>query len=327
MIDFRRCDDCGGRFPRATDHCPSCGRCGLDPGDLVRGNKLAVTGGLPSLAIVLAFFVPSPWEPVLVACGFAPIFAALAWLAWRHRRADTSSFAHRIAHVEHRLDEVERDLRQTEDRVRGAREDLDAERHPRAIAMLERELAQDRRLRTAQRKLVSQLERRLEQLEIERFRSELRYFEACRDACVDAPHLGYELGERIRRVEHRLGGVASPSWAAALEEARLLRRQLSRGVQRLRAAVRLDPLAYADLTGELPDEAPEVAEGELDDQVQAHLERIDRGFAALEEIASEIVGDPDASGVRVRVDDEVMAALEEAELELEERDRVSVEGL
>lgn len=326
MIDFRRCDECGGHFPRAMDHCPSCGRCGLDPGDLVKGSKLAVTGGLPSLAIALAFFVPSPWEPVLVASGFAPIFIALAWLVWRHRRADPTSFAHRIADVERRLDEVEQDLAQTEERSRAAREDLESERNPRAVTMLERELAQDQRLRTAQRKLVCQLERRLEQLEIERFRAELRYFEACRDACVDEPHLSYELGQRIRQVEHQLGGIATPAWATALEEARLLRRQLSRGVQRLRAAVRLDPLAHADLTGELPDESPEVAEGELDDRVQAHLERIDRSFAALEELASEIVGDPDASGVRVRVDDEVMAALEEAELEVE-RERISFEGL
>ena len=70
---------------------------------------------------------------------------------------------------------------------------------------------------------------------------------------------------------------------------------------------------------------PNSEEGEIDEQTDLQLERIERSFEALSELASELVGDPDGSGVRVRVNDEVMAALEEAEVA--ERERISVERM
>ncbi len=325
MIDFRRCDECGAHYARDLDSCFSCGRFGERPRELFGGRRLPATGGLPTLAVVLAFFVPSPWEPVVVGAGFAPLLVALAWTAWRRGQRDPASFRARIAELQRRLEEVERDLAHTDQRVIAATEDLDVETRPRAAATLTRELDQDRRLRRAQRRLVRQLERRLEQLEIERFRAELRFFERCRDARLDDPALADELARTIDELEAHLGDTMTDAWAIALEEAWLLQRQMSRGVQRLRAAVRLDPLAHADLAGEVANDVSS-DEGELDDQVDQHLERIARGFAAVEELASELVGDPDASGPRVRVDDEVLAALDEAEIELEvEPDRVSVD--
>lgn len=328
MIDFRLCDDCGTHFTRETESCPSCGRYAPSSVELLTGPRLPATGGLPTLAVVLAFFVDSPWEPVVVGAGFAPILIALAWLGWRRRRRDPSCFATRIDDVEERLEDVERDLVDTEKRVGAASEDLSYESRPRAQQMLERELAQDRRLRSAQRRLVRQLEQRLEQLQIERFREELHYYERCRDARIDAPELAGELAGRIQAVEGALGDHPSEGWVLALEEARLLLRQVSRGVQRLHAAVRLDPLAYADLTAEVANDVDEEPDGELDEQIDQQLERIDRSFAALEELAADLVGDADASGVRVRVDDDVMAAFDEAEHEVDaDGDRISVEGL
>lgn len=316
MLDFRHCGGCGTWFPPSSESCPSCGVFGPTFAELFQGRRLAATGGLPILAVVLALFAPSPWGTALVGAGLSPLLAAAAWLLYRRARRDPASYAQRIAEVQRRLEELDKDLEDTDRRLSGARADLDAETRPRASRMLAREVAQDRRLQAAQRRLVGTLERRLEQLEIERFRMRLRYFEACRDARIDSAALAHELEACIRAVPAER---VTPSWDAVLEDARLLHRQLSRGVRRLDAARRLDPLAHADVADAAPDAPAAVDAGALDEATDVHLERIERSFDALEEIAAELVGDADASGVRLRVDDEVMAALDEVEAELAER--------
>ncbi|MEZ4335632.1 MAG: hypothetical protein R3B82_03305 [Sandaracinaceae bacterium] len=324
MLDFRHCGGCGTWFPQASDSCPSCGMHGVSFAELFRGHRLAATGGIPLLAMVIAFFAPSPWGTAVMGAGLSPLLAAAAWLLYRRSRRDPTSFAERIGDVQRRLEQLDRDLEDTDRRLGAARADLEAETRERAADMLEREVRQDRRLQAAQRRLVLQLERRLEQLEVERFRMRLRYFEACRDARVDSASLALELEGLIRAVP---ADRVAPAWETVLEDARLLQRQLARGVRRLDAARRLDPLAYADVHGaELDAEAAPAEEGALDEQTDVHLERIERSFEALEEIAAELVGDPDASGIRLRVDDEVMAALDEVEAELAERaERISGE--
>lgn len=324
MLDFRRCGACGTWFPDKAESCPSCGRFGLALHELFTGSRLAATGGLPLLAIVLAFFTPGAWSGAMVGAGIIPVVGAFAWLLWRRQRRDPGSFIERIEDVQRRLEALDTDLEETDRRLDAARHDLDREPRPRTVDLLERELGQDRRLQSAQRRLVLQLERRLEQLRIERFRAQLRYFEACRDARIDSLAIAHELSARIRELPADRDPVM---WEPVLEDALLLQRQLARGVQRLLAARRLDPLAYTDVTGEIADAAPASEEGELDAQTEQHLERIERSFEALEEIASELVGDPDASGVRLRVDDDLIAALDDAvELEAEREDRISVVG-
>ena len=290
------------------------------------GKRLPATGGLPLVAMMIAFLAPNAWSPAVVGAGFTPLLAALAWLLWRRGRRDTLSLTGRIDDVRKRLDELDHDLEDTDRRLEAARKDLEAESRARACDMLEREVAQDRRLQAAQRRLVLQLEQRLEQLEIDRFRTQLRYFEACRDARIDSDTLATDLESCILAVSPQSDAAA---WESALEDARLLHRQLQRGVGRLHAASRLDPLAYADVTTNGPSALPFNEEGELDEQTDHQLERIERSFEALEEIAAELVGDPDASGVRLRVDDEVMAALDEAldEANLESQARTSAERL
>jgi len=324
MLDFRRCGACGTWFPDQADSCPSCGRFGLALHELFTGPRLAATGGLPLIAFALAFFTPGAWSAAMVSAGLSSFVGAFAWLLWRRRRRDPSAYGERIEDVQHRLEALDLDLEETDRRLDAARNDLERERSPRSIDRIEHELGQDRRLQSAQRRLVLQLERRLEQLRIERFRAQLRYFEACRDARIDSQAIAHELAARIREVPADRDPIL---WDPVLEDALLLQRQLARGVQRLHAARRLDPLAYADVTGELADAAPPAEDGELDEQTDQHLERIERSFEALEEIASELVGDPDASGVRLRVDDDLMAALDEAvEVEAASEDRVSVVG-
>ncbi len=324
MLEFRHCGGCGTWFPQRSDSCPGCGTFGASFAELFVGNRLAATGGIPLLAVVLAIFAPSPWGTAVMGAGLSPLLAAAAWLLYRRSRKDPTSYAERIADAQRRLEELDRALDDTDARLAAARADLESEARPRAASMLEREVVQDRRLQAAQRRLVVQLERRLEQLEIDRFRMRLRYFEACRDARVDSSALVAELDAVIRAVPAER---VAPAWELVLEDARLLHRQLSRGVRRLEAARRLDPLAFADLAGtEVASVPSPTEEGALDEQTDVHLERIERSFEALEEIASELVGDPDASGIRLRVDDEVMAALDEVEAELEERaERISGE--
>lgn len=324
MLDFRRCADCEIHFSRDDESCPGCGRFGPSLRELLGGSRLPASGGLPILAIVLAFFVPHPWGSVVLGAGMTPLVAALAWILWRRRRRDEMCFAMRIDEVEGRLDEIEKDLADTGRRLEAAREDLTHETRPRPASTLERELAQDRQLQGSQRRLVRQLEGRLERLEIERFRVELRYYEACRDARVDSPDLAGQLHVRLRGLEAER---TEPAWQPVLEDARLLQRQLGRGVRRLHAARRLDPLAFVDFVSDVPEANASSEEGDLDEQMERQLERIERGFEAVEELAAALSGDPDASGVRMRVDDDVLAALDEAELEIEGSDRISVESV
>lgn len=301
-------------FPREVESCPTCGRFGLTLQELFTLPRLPLTGGLPILAVILAVIAPSPWEAILLGTGFAPLLVALAWLGWRRSRRDATCFVVRIREIETRLSELGADLSQTDARLRVAREERDVEERVHAIAMLEREIAQDRRLRTAQRRMLAQLRARLERLEIDRFRAELSFHEACRDARLESTDLAEALGERIDAVEedHADDGEA---WGQVVEEARLLQRQLARGVQRLHAARRLDPLTHAEAAGEV-EELPALEESELEVETDLQLERIERSLAAVDELAAELTGDPDASGVRLRVDDEMLAALED-ELESE----------
>ncbi|MBX3275176.1 MAG: hypothetical protein KF729_33230 [Sandaracinaceae bacterium] len=308
MLDFRRCGGCGTRFARERQSCPSCGAFALGFAELFRGQRLAATGGIPLLAFVIAFLLEGHYASAIAGLGLSPIVVATAWLAYRRAFRDPSSFAARITDVERRLEELDHDLEDTDRRLAAARAELDEEPGARARVLLEREVEQDRRLQIAQRRLVSTLERRLEQLEIERFRVRLAYFEACRDARVDSSAIAAELQACIRATPTERGRA----WEPVLEEAQLLHRQLSRGVARLGAARRLDPFAFTDVESDpLVPPSPSTTAGPLDGETDLHLERIERGFDALEEIAAELVGDPDASGVRLRVDDDVMAALEE----------------
>ena len=308
MLEFRHCGDCGTWFPQRGEHCPSCGRFGLSPRELFTGKRAPLVSGLPAMVFALAFFLPSPFGAAAVGAGCSQIVFTLVWLLWRQSRRDPESFTARISRLRARLDELDSDLEDTDQRLAAAAADLEFERRSRGRQMLQRELAQDRRLQSAQRRLVLQLERHLEALEVERFRGQLRYFEACRDARIDSAALATELDACIRAVEHR---ADNPIWAPIIEEASLLHRQLERGVARLHAANRLDPLAYADVADEEPaDAGPPMQEGELDERTDQELQRIERSFEALEEIAAALVGGADASGVRLRVDDEVMAALD-----------------
>lgn len=336
-LDYRRCDECGGRVPREIESCPSCGRFDGSLRQLATFGRLLAIGGPALLAWIVVIGMPdgvlgepgaSIVEAGAIGVGLAPLACALLWLVGQRRRRDPRSFAARIEATEARLEELERDLEHTERRILAARRDLDDEKSPRASAVLRRELEHDRRLRAAQRRLIEQLEDRRERLAIERFKAELVYFEACRDAPVDAPAEARALAARIEALRCSLGEHREEAWERVLEDARVLHRQLARGVARLEAARRLDPLAHADLHVDPHAPSDERAADELEDRMELHLERIERGFDAIDELNADL-DDPDASGMRLRVDDEVLAALE-AELEEAPRElgkRTSVDGL
>ena len=341
MLEFQRCGECGTSFPRERPSCPSCGVVALGLSDVLLGKAL-LTRTVPGLVAVLtALALPGgsfrePWQSLveasLLSAGLGPLIFALGWLAWQRRQRDEGCFIARTEAVLGEMEGLEDDLEATDRRIGETREEMEVERSGEALAALSRELEQDRRLRRAQRRLVRSLDEQRERLEVERFRTELEFYVACRDRREADRALVAELQARIRGVEAYAGAHPSERWTRALEDARLLCRQLSRGVERWRAASRLDPLAHV----ELPiDEAPglealsalEGLEGAaIEDQTELQLERIDRGFDALDELARDLVGDADASGVRMRVDDEVMAALDEVEVEaaLEAEERTSV---
>lgn len=268
-------------------------------------------------------------EGGLLGVGLAPLLIAMAWWIQRKRQRDAGSFAARAEEAELRRDEIESDLARTEARIRSAKNDIERETSPRLLAGLRAELQQDRRLRKAQRRLVRQLDQRLQQLGVERFRGELLYFEAHREDVEANPEVAMQLARKIEDARDRDsdGGAA---WEHALEDARALYHQLSRGIERLAAARRLDPLRYADLTSfETEDEVFAVDEADVGGQIEHHLERIDRGFEALDELRRELSADADASGLRMRVDDDVLAALdaEGEELLIDEGARISVTGV
>lgn len=336
-LDYRRCDECGARSPREIESCPSCGRFGGSLRQLATVTRLLAIGGPALVALVVVMGMPDGFfhepgsslvEAAAFGVGLAPLAGALLWLVRQGRRRDPRSYAARIEATEARLVELEHDLDQTERRIHAARRELDDEKRPRAASVLRRELEQDRRLRAAQRRLIEQLEDRRQRLSIERFKSELAYFEACRDAQVDAPQEARALAARIEALRCSLGEHHEEAWERVLEDARVLHRQLARGVARLDAARRLDPLAHADLHVDPIASHDERAGDELEDRMELHLERIERGFDALDELNADL-DDPDASGLRLRVDDEVLAALE-AEVEDAPRElgkRTSVDGL
>ena len=330
MSHFRRCNECGAHFPRETESCPSCGRFSPSLRHLAFEHHLPAVGGLPLLTAIAVLLVPgdSAIEAGLFSASFGPLMVALAYLAWRWPKRDPACHALRARALEAELEEIEKDLADSNRRIADANREIEEERHPRVIATLERELDQDRRLREAQRRLVYQLARRLDQLEVDRFRDELRFFQACRDRRVEAPELAEELRARIDAIEARSEEGDAELWEPLIEEARFLRRQLVRGVQRLDAARRLDPLAHVE-TDTLRDETPDTEAGALEEQTDHQLERIDRGFDAVDELDAHLAMDADSSGVRLRVDDEVLAALDEAEveLELEREDRISVDRI
>jgi len=280
------------------------------PSDLLAGQEGAVDGTLLSL-------------------GFSPLLSAVAWLLWRSGQRDEKSFAKRIEALEAKLSDVQRDLDQTEERMAAARRDAKRFVGTRSEAAIDRELAQDERLRTAQRRLVVELTARVEQLRIARWRAELAYAEACRDARLPIPEVAAELETRIECLRQTLDGseIEAEAWIDTLEEAYALHRDLTRGIPRLHAAARLDPLSHAGMGAESlleDDDEREELGGALDEDTELQLERIDRSFDALEELADEMAGDADSSGVRVRVDDEVMATLDGKELDA--ADEVEVAG-
>ncbi len=339
MPHFKRCDGCGGHSPHSHESCLSCGRSLESLRQLATPGRIAGTTGPGALALLIWLALPSGTLPPageamlegsLLGVGLAPLLIALAWLTMRKRRRDPGSFSARAEEAEIRRDEIEADLARTEARIRSAKNEMERERSPRLLASLRAELHQDRRLRKSQRRLVRQLEQRLQQLGIEQFRGELLYFEAHREDTEANPLVAAELAAKIEQARDELSD-GGPAWEQALEDARALHHQLARGIERLAAARRLDPLRYADLTALEPEgesfTVPD--ESDLGGQIDHHLERIDSGFEALDELRRELSADADASGLRMRVDDDVLAALdaEEEELAFDEGARISVTGI
>lgn len=337
MPHFKRCDGCGGHSPHSHESCLGCGRSLETLRQLATPARLMRVGCPATVAALLWMVLPegalSPagqavLDGGLLGASLAPLLIALVWLTQRRRRRDPESFAARAEEAESRRDAIQSDLRRTEARIRTAKRELDEERSPRLLAGLQAEIEQDRRLRKAQRRLVRQLDQRLQQLGVERFRTELAYFEAHRETNEEDSSLGFELASKIEHAQSELSD-GSPPWERALEDARALQHQLSRGVERLAAARRLDPLCYADLTASHEEVRLEADDEDLADRIERQLERIDRGFEALDELRRELSPDADESGMRMRVDDDVIAALdaEQEERLAEDGGRISVTHL
>ena len=340
VLDFKRCDGCGSHIPATSGSCPSCGQRIDGIARLISPGRALSVGAPPLLALLVLFVLPdgaiaepagSLVEAGVLGAGFAPLVVALAWFFGVRRRREPSSYAARMDEAEARLEELEQDLRSTESRIRAARRDLREETRPRLVSSLRAEIAQDRRLQDAQARLTAQLEHRLQQLAVERFRGELVYFEACRDALDSDAEAAPILGTKIRELERQLGDDVDETWSRALEDAHALHHQLARGVERLRAARRLDPLLYADLTETDETEEP-ASEGDLSERIEHHLERIALRFDALDELGQAMrssVPDAEGSGMRVRVDEELFASLEDEEEELpfDPEARISVTGI
>ncbi|MGF1467870.1 MAG: hypothetical protein ACFCGT_17255 [Sandaracinaceae bacterium] len=323
-LDFRRCDDCGARHPRGEPVCASCGRDAFQLPDLLRDRRFYAVGLLALAATLLAVAIPpgalSPLltlgqqtvlEELVMTLAVLPLLLFLGWVGWRRRRRDAAAYVARIDEVETQVAGLQSDVMATERRLSAARRDRGRLDEGGAARELEHEIAQDQRLRQAQRRLVAELAGRAEQLRVERWRRELVFYEACRDSRVEAPELAAELANRIEELEDDLGRRNAPRdlWGPVLDDSWSLQRSLSRGVPRLLAAARLDPLARVDLVQAPPASASAGGES-LDDELERHLDRIERDFDALEELEDEM-RDTDASGVRVRVDDEVITAYEE----------------
>lgn len=319
-FDFRRCSDCSARYARTLTSCPTCGRYGVSLNEVLEGPQLLVVGSPFLIATLLAFVLPVGRyaESGLIAAGLTPLLFVISRYLWHRRQRSSDSYYARIERLEHRLEELEHDLAATERRLMAAQDELGEADSDRAARAIRRELDQDERLRRAQRRLTLEIEDRLERLQIEQLKNELLYYEACRDARVEETAAAEELERRIERLEDGLEDNPGLRWEQAIEDVRSLHRQLSRGVERFHAAARLDPLAHADLGADDEDLEPAFDIGGLEDQTDLHLERIDRGFDALDELTADLAVDPDASGVRLRVDDDVIAQLEAEEAAVEE---------
>ena len=323
-LDFRRCE-CGVRYARDHASCPTCGRDGFELPDLFVDRRFyAVAAPAVTTLVVLFGLSPNalePWltvgqqallEEVALALGVLPALVFFGWLGWRARRRDPVAVRLRLAELDQRVGRLRDDLRATQRRLGAARRDL--ERAPEGVMSqaLAEEVEQDRRLREAQRALLAELTKRAEQLRVVEWREELAFFEACRDARRDAPELAAELATRIEDLEADLDARDAPDdlWLPVLEEAWATQRALSRGIPRLLAAARLDPLARVDLVAQSELPQPRL-DGSLADETEDQLDRIERAFEVLEELELEIA-ESDASGVHVRVDDDLIETFEEA---------------
>jgi hypothetical protein len=260
-------------------------------------------------------------EELALGVGMLPLLSYLGWLGWKHRRRDEHAYGPRIAILDARLEALEEDLASTDSRLHHARRELDRAKTTAAVRELAEEVRQDERLRDAQRHLVAELRRRVETLRIERWLLDLAYFEAARDARRVEPVLVLQLEERIVQQQRdvHLRNAPRELWEPALEEARALCRSLSRGVPRLIAAARLEPLDHSDLAGRAPRIQRRVLgyDANLVRATEAELERIDTSFEALSEVEGaldEALAQDDDSGVRYRVED---GRYEEESLELE----------
>lgn len=314
-IDFQRCAYCGTHVPREADTCPYCGRHTRSVIDLFRGWRAMYTAAPALFVSLFVFALPdhafspsltsgeqSALEAGVFGVGLLPLLSAMVRMWWRRRRSEPGALTSRIEKLRGEHNILRRDLRATQTRIASAERERAAAQGRASTALL-RELEQDRRLRTAQRRMIGDLSERMEQLEIEGWRLDLQYFEACRDARLDAPEVVAELAAKIDALEKsQARETRSIAWQRAIEDATVLHRELARGVPRWLAATRLDPLTHAQLVA--PDAQEDTHEAvALKDDTESQLERIDRGFSALEELSSEIRDLSSSAQVRVSVDE------------------------
>lgn len=325
LKDYRTCAECGAHVSQEDEHCSSCGAYVLGLGDYLRRRGSLLTFSPAIIAVFTVFALPdygsryltsgehALLEMGLLGVGLLPFLTVLATFMWRRGQRSHDAYGPRAEALQDRLDAVEEDVTATEVRIRSARVELERARGSVAAADLRRELAQDERLLAAQERMADEVRARLESIHIQQWREELGYYEACRDARISAPDVAAELADRIH---HRRNSLAqqSDSWDQVLEEAASLHRQLARGIPRLLAAAKLEPLHFAGEVDDTANPAPPGSAG-LDDDTHEQLERIERSFDALDDLAAEL-SDPaqkDESGIRMRVDEEVGAGGAEAE--------------
>lgn len=262
-------------------------------GDLV-ASRTGVLGVLAPMLVAMVGLLLLPAsalvEAAFLGAGLAPLASVVAWLSLRRRRRDANALGPQIDRLETRLMALRADLAATERRIAGASHDLLVAWSPRSVRAAQRELVQDRRLAAAQRRMYLELKAKIERLRIARIRAEMAYAEACRDARLEMPELSADLAARIVSLDRSLDGSEqeSEAWSALLEDLRLLHRDLTRGVPRLLAASRLDPLSHAGLADEPHEDDLEgsvvASDGSLDGETDHQLERISRGLEAIDEL-------------------------------------------
>lgn len=251
-------------------------------------------------------------EAAVLGVGLAPLASVMAWLTLRRRRRDDSALGPQIDRLETRLAALRLDLAATERRIAGASHDLLVAWSDRGVRAAQQELTQDRRLAAAQRRMYLELKAKLERLRIARIRAEMAYAEACRDARIETPELAADLAARIVSLERSLDGSEQEpeAWALLLEDLRLLHRELTRGVPRLLAAARLDPLSHAGLADEphevdWRDRDVNATDGSLVGETELQLDRIARGLDAIDEVERGETAPPPESRVRVRLEEDL----------------------